>query len=173
NFVIEYQWWREMGQVETWFSILLYQIAPAVAGGLCAFGAGLWAHARGMSFAGVPRGAYGIYNRAVAALLLLISFVFLAPMIETWKIMAYIGSLDVQTPADVWQDPVFSKDLSFYLFDLPFFYVLLRYLLALALFVIAVFWATARGWQIYERFQRFRSAGGSSQEFDPGPNPLL
>ena len=173
SFVIEYEWWREMGQVETWFSMLLYQIAPALAAGLCAWTAAMWAHARGMSFAGVPRGAYALYNRVVAGILLLISFVFLAPAIEAWKIMAYVGALDVQVPADVWQDPVFSRDLSFYLFDLPFLYVLLRYLLGVAVFVIVVFWASARGWQLYERFQRFRSAGGTTEEFDPGPNPLL
>jgi uncharacterized membrane protein (UPF0182 family) len=173
NFVIEYEWWKEMGQVDTWFSILLYQFAPALAAGLLAWFAALWGHARGMSFAGVPRGAYGLYNRVSAGVLLLISFAFLASSIDAWKVMAYVGSLNIQVPADAWQDPVFSKDLSFYLFHLPFYYVLLRYLLGLAIFVIVIFWATARGWQIYERFQRFRSAGGSTEEFDPGPNPLL
>jgi uncharacterized membrane protein (UPF0182 family) len=173
GFVIEYEWWREMGQVDTWLSILAYQFAPALLAGGIAWFAALWAHARGMSFAGVPRGAYALYNRVVAAALLLISLAFLAPSIDAWKVMAYVGSLDIQTPPDVWQDPVFSKDLSFYLFDLPFFYVLLRYLLGVTLFVIVVFWATARGWQLFERLQRFRSAGGETQEFDPGPNPLL
>jgi uncharacterized membrane protein (UPF0182 family) len=173
KFVIEYEWWKEMGQVETWFSILLYQIAPALAAGLVAWFAALWAHSRGLSFAGVPRGAYALYNRASAAFLLLVSFVFLASSIDAWKVMAYVGASGIQVPEGAWQDPVFSKELSFYLFDLPFYYVLLRYLLGLAIFVIVVFWATARGWQVYERFQRFRSAGGSTEQFDPGPNPLL
>ena len=173
DFVIEYEWWHEMGQVDTWFSMLGYQIVPAILAGLLAWLAALWAHARGVAFAGVPRGAYGLYNRLVAAGLLLVSFMFLAPAIEARKIMAYVGALDLQIPADVWQDPVFSKDLSFYLFDLPFYFVLLRYLVSLAIFVIVVFWASARGWQLYERFQRFRSSGGPTEEFDPGPNPLL
>ena len=33
--------------------------------------------------------------------------------------------------------------------------------------------AQARGWQLFERVQRFREEGGNMQEFDPGPNPLL
>ncbi|MEZ5363633.1 MAG: UPF0182 family protein [Bryobacterales bacterium] len=173
NFVIEYEWWQEMGQIDTWFSILGYQFAPALLAGIVAWLAALWANARGMAFAGVPRGAYGLYNRLSAAVLLLASFVFLAPSIEAWKVMAFVGSLGIEVPPDVWQDPVFSKDLSFYLFNLPFYYVVLRYVLGLALFVIVVFWASARGWQLYERFQRYRSAGGTTDSFDPGPNPLL
>ena len=47
NFIIEYNWWKEVGQVETWISMLWYSIAPSVAGSLVAFIA-LWvAHARG------------------------------------------------------------------------------------------------------------------------------
>ena len=87
--------------------------------------------------------------------------------------MAFVGGTGVTVPADAWQDPVFSKDLSFYLFDLPFYGVLLRFLFTTTLFAIVVFWATARGWQIYERLQRFREAGGRMEEFDAGPNPLL
>ncbi len=173
DFVIEYEWWKEMGQVKTWFSMLLYEIAPALLAGLLGWLVGLWAHARGVAFAGAPRAAFGLYKRAVAAGLLLISFVFLASSVDSQRIMAYAGALDIQIPADVWQDPVFSKDLSFYLFDLPFYFVLLRYLLGLAVFAIVVFWASARGWQLYERFQRFRTSGGATEEFDPGPNPLL
>src|SRR4029434_9329450 len=55
NFIIEYNWWKEVGQVETWISMLWYSIAPSVAGSLVAFVA-LWvAHARGVHFAGVRR----------------------------------------------------------------------------------------------------------------------
>ena len=88
NFAIEYEWWREMGQVETWFSMLGYEIVPALLAGFLAWLAALWAHARGMAFAGVPRGAYALYNRLIAAALLLVSFVFLASSIEAQKVMA-------------------------------------------------------------------------------------
>src|SRR5713226_37723 len=55
NFIIEYNWWKEVGQVETWISMLWYSIATSVVGALVAFIA-LWvAHARGLHFAGVRR----------------------------------------------------------------------------------------------------------------------
>ena len=58
NFVIEYNWWREIGQVDTWIGMLGYSIAPAAAGTVLAFIA-LWvAHARGIHFAGVLQKDY-------------------------------------------------------------------------------------------------------------------
>ena len=32
NFIIEYNWWKEVGQVGTWISMLWYSIAPFAAG---------------------------------------------------------------------------------------------------------------------------------------------
>ncbi|RPI14749.1 MAG: hypothetical protein EHM65_04445, partial [Acidobacteriales bacterium] len=37
NFVIEYQWWKEMEQVPTWVEMLIYGIAPVAAATLIAF----------------------------------------------------------------------------------------------------------------------------------------
>src|SRR5437899_12408330 len=37
GYVIEYQWWQEMGQVQTWLDMLWYGLAPEVAATLVAF----------------------------------------------------------------------------------------------------------------------------------------
>jgi len=29
NFIIDYNWWKEVGQVSTWISMLWYSIAPS------------------------------------------------------------------------------------------------------------------------------------------------
>jgi len=50
NFIIEYNWWKEVAQVNTWVSMLWYSIAPAAVGALVAFIALFVAHARGMHF---------------------------------------------------------------------------------------------------------------------------
>src|SRR6202161_3622199 len=52
DYVIEYSWWKEVGQAGTWISMLWYSIAPAAAGALVAFIALLVAHSRGLHFAG-------------------------------------------------------------------------------------------------------------------------
>src|SRR5690242_20097231 len=65
NFIIEYSWWKEVGQVETWINMLWYSIAPSVAGALVGFIALWMAHARGLRFASVRRRDFPLYSRLV------------------------------------------------------------------------------------------------------------
>src|ERR1017187_10621058 len=67
NFVIDYNWWKEVGQVSTWVSMLWYSIAPIGAGILVAFIA-LWvAHGKGLDFAGIRRRDFPLYSRLIPA----------------------------------------------------------------------------------------------------------
>ncbi len=173
NFVIEYEWWKELGQVETWFSILVYRFFPAVVASVIAWVVMIWAHRGGVQFAGAPMARYPLYRRLAPVVLLIPAVVFIGSSVDSWTVMAYVGSRGITIPPDAWTDPVFGKHLSFFLFSLPFLYLLLRFVFTTAVFAILVFWATGRGWQIFERLQRFREGGGAMEEFDPGPNPLL
>src|SRR5258708_40245291 len=51
GYVIEYQWWKEMVQTETWFDLLGYSLAPVAAAAILAFIAIWSAHSRGLKFA--------------------------------------------------------------------------------------------------------------------------
>ena len=166
NFVIEYNWWKEVAQVGTWISMLWYSIAPSVAGALVAFIA-LWvAHARGLHFAGVRRGDFRLYSRLVLMGLAVVALLFASASIDYWTIMRFFGSRGGTLPPATWTDPVFSRALPFYLFDLPFYSELLGFVFVLAILCALVFWATARGWQLWLR-------GGSLRTFDLGPHALL
>src|SRR5271157_2225903 len=73
NFIIEYNWWKEVAQVNTWVSMLWYSIAPAAAGALVAFIALYVAHARGLHFAGShPRNSH-LYPRLVTVVLAIVA----------------------------------------------------------------------------------------------------
>src|SRR6266568_1031355 len=61
SLAIDYQWWQEMGQLQTWFKLLLYQIVPASAAVLLAFVVFWIAHARGMKHAGTRLRDYPLY----------------------------------------------------------------------------------------------------------------
>src|SRR5580692_8968033 len=50
--VIDYLWWRELGQVNTWLRMSLYRYAPGLAAWLIVFIVIWIAHARGMHKAG-------------------------------------------------------------------------------------------------------------------------
>ncbi|HET8922739.1 MAG TPA: UPF0182 family protein, partial [Candidatus Acidoferrum sp.] len=166
NFIIEYNWWKEVGQVETWISMLWYSIAPSVAGALVAFIA-LWvAHAQGLHFAGVRRRDFRVYSRLVPVGLAVVAILFASASIDYWTIMRFFGSRGVTLPSVTWTDPVFSRALPFYLFDLPFYSEVLGFVFVLAILCALVFWATARGWQLWLR-------GGSLKAFDLGPYGLL
>jgi uncharacterized protein len=171
DYIIEYSWWKEIGQASTWISMLWYSIAPAAAGALVAF-VGLWvAHARGLHFAGSRPRNSRLYSRLVAVVLAIVSIVFASASIDYWTVMRFFGSRRITLAPDAWRDPVFSHALPFYLFDLPFYSQILVFVLVLAILCALVFWATARGWQLVDRFQLDRSSRAST--FDLGARALL
>src|SRR5512138_3788968 len=61
--IIEYQWWKELGQLATWESIILYSVAPVAISTLLAFTI-LWVvHARALIFAGTRLRQHKAYAR--------------------------------------------------------------------------------------------------------------
>ena len=172
DFVIEYNWWKEIGQVSTWASMLWYSIAPAAAGTVIALVA-LWiAHARGLHFAGIPSRDHPLYSRLVRVGLAIVAYIFASNSIDYWTVMRFFGSRGLAAPADAWKDQVFSKGLPFYLFDLPFYAQVLGFVFVLAILCALLFWATARGWQLADRF-RYGMFDQGGKTITIGPGSLL
>src|SRR6266853_1230133 len=173
NFLIEYNWWKEVGQVDTWIGMLWYSIAPAAAGAFVAFIA-LWlAHASGLRFAGIRQKDFRLYSRLIPVALALVAILFASNSIDYWTVMRYFGSRGITPAPGAWKDQVFSQGLPFYLFNLPFYSQLLGFAFVLAILCALVFWATARGWQLAERFRHGRLHDESGRTLVLGPNTLL
>jgi hypothetical protein len=100
NFVIEYNWWKEVSQVDTWFSMVWYSIAPAAAGAVLAFIALYVAHARGLHFAGIHQRDYPLYSRLVPIGLAVVAMVFASVSIDFWTVMRFFGSRGLAAPAE-------------------------------------------------------------------------
>ena len=67
--IIDYSWWRELGQVNTWWRIALYRNVPGLGAWIIVF-AILWiAHARGMRHAGARLREHPLYAWIVTAAL--------------------------------------------------------------------------------------------------------
>ena len=161
---IEYQWWKEMRQVETWLQMLSYNLIPAALAALVAFAA-LWvAHARGMKHAGTGLRHHPVYASISTVVLLLLGAFLAAATVDGWTIVRWAGS---RGAPGGWQDPVFGHPLSFYFFDVPFYRVLLRFVLGTSLAAALVFWAAARFWDLRSRTW-FATEMGGPVEFDFG-----
>ncbi len=163
SYVLEYQWWKELGQVTTWFDMLFYGLAPVASATLLAFLV-LWiAHSRAVKFAGARMRDYPTYSRLSTLALFILGWFIAAASTEAWTVMRYIGARGQGTGANEWRDSVFGRPLSFYLFDLPFYSDLRGFLLALTIACVIVYWLTARGWQLRYRLPELREM----TEFDP------
>lgn len=162
SLVIDYRWWEEMGQLSTWYKLWLYSVLPTAAAALIAFVI-LWvSHALALKLAGTRLGKHRIYARLSTLLLLILSIFLVSAAIDSWTVVRYFGGRSLAAQAGEWHDPVFGKPLAFYLFDLPFYSLLLRVMLVMFIAAVVVYWLTARGWQLRGRFSDLTAL----QEFD-------
>jgi uncharacterized membrane protein (UPF0182 family) len=157
-YIIEFEWWKELGQTQTWLAMITYGFLPVAAGAVLAWIVFWAAHARGMKFARIPLWQHTMYTRIVTAALLLLGIIVAAIVIDGWTIVRFLGSRGAGVPAAAWRDAVFGQSLSFYLFDLPFYSVLHRYLMVVTLGSMAVYWLAARGWQLAREIPEWREA---------------
>ena len=163
SYAIEVQWWKELGQLNTWFSMLYYGVAPLALATLVSF-AVLWvAHARALKFAGTSLGQQPVYARLSTLGLLALGYVLSAASLDTWAVVRFAGSRGLPAATSAWHDPVFAQPLSFYLFDLPFYQMVRGWVLALAIVSMLLYWVAARGWQLRYKMPQLRDA----HEIDP------
>jgi len=145
---IDYQWWREMGQLRTWFSMLAYGIIPVSAATLIAFIIFWIAHARALKHAGTGLREHRLYALLSTLAILLIALMLSASTLDTWTVVRYFGGKDLGGAAASWHDPVFNNPLSFYLFEIPFYSDLLGLVLGIVVLGSLMHWLAVRGWQI-------------------------
>jgi uncharacterized membrane protein (UPF0182 family) len=145
EWIIDYFWWREMGQVGTWLRMAAYQYLPGVGAWLIVF-AVLWiAHARGMRHAGERLRDHTTYARLSTLALAFVAFVIALSTADGWTIARFVGGAGA---ASTWTDPVFARPLTFYFFELPFFNMLLNWVAATAFCGALAYYLAARGWQL-------------------------
>src|SRR6202000_369634 len=145
--LIDYSWWKELGQVNTWIDLYAYSTLPIAAATLLTWFVLLTAHSRGVKFAGGRVSDYPIYSRIAAVALLAVCFFVPEASIDNWTVLRFAGS---RTLKDIqgFPDPIFGKPATFYLFDLPFWSDLRGFIFAVVILTIVVYWLTARGWQL-------------------------
>ncbi len=149
RWVIDWAWWQEMGQGETWQQILLYAWMPSVVAGLVALPVFWTLYARGRR---------GVLTAPKALLALVGSLILGMVLIDNWTVVQFYGSSGVV--ADGWRDPVFGRPIGFYFFQLPFYEMVLRYLQGLLVVGFIVYWVGSRFELLREGFSRMQAEEG-------------
>src|SRR5690242_17050999 len=148
--ILDFEWWKEIHQLDTWLSLLLYGTAPIALVALLLFGAFLFAwkvgerHAADGAgrFARIPSNS-GLVNRLIPLGLLLLAVVVANLAIDSWTVVRFFGGARIPGAATGYLDPIFGNPLRFYFFDLPFYNLLLRVVLAGSLISLLIFWITS------------------------------
>jgi hypothetical protein len=148
SWAIDYQWWKEMGQLRTWFSILAYSLIPTTGATILAFAVFWIAHTLALKHAHTRLSDHPLYARIAALVIFFIALAISLATLDTWTVVRYFGGRDLGGAATAWRDPVFDNPLSFYLFKIPFYSDLLGLVLGVVVLGALLYWVTARGWQI-------------------------
>jgi uncharacterized membrane protein (UPF0182 family) len=145
SFIVDYLWWGEMAQVDTWVRMLAVRYVAGIAEWVLVFVV-LWlAHARGMKYAGTGLRDEPRYARIATAVLAFVSLIIAAALTDGWTIARYAAGRGVET---AWHDPVFDRPLGFYFFELPFYRGMIGLIETLAVAGALAYYIAARGWQI-------------------------
>lgn len=149
--IIDYQWWNEVGQLETWWKQLYVHTAPMFYA--TAFGyAILWiVHARAMKSGGASLSRFPWYSRVSSLAMLPVAWVLAAAQFSSWDVATWLGSRGIDT-ASSWRDPIFGNSLEFYFFELPIYRAVAGYLFFLLALCAIVYWLVGRLWSLRNRF---------------------
>ncbi|MDE2141926.1 MAG: UPF0182 family protein [Elusimicrobia bacterium] len=132
GFGLEFSWWKELGQPDTFWRMLEIQWLPrAVAGaaGMLVFAAVFQAARRRCATALSESPVFSAVGSAIAAVIgLMLSLAAINP----WTAALWWNAKDTA----VYADPLFGRDLAFYFYKLPFYQMLLGW--ATAFCVIGV-----------------------------------
>jgi uncharacterized membrane protein (UPF0182 family) len=149
--LLDIEWWRELGQLETFWKRFELQAMPPLLGSLVAF-AVLWlSHAAGLRAGGLSdmKG----YRRAVTLALAVASWVFASAIFDSDVMIAYFAGNGTGSPAG-FRDYAFGQSLSFYIFELPFYQMGMTFVILLILLAAAVYGVTRFGWKVGGLFVR-------------------
>jgi uncharacterized membrane protein (UPF0182 family) len=168
--LIDYAWWQEMHQLDTWFSLLLYGWGPAALAALLLFAAFFSAFRAGISHDRRTTPLFGFLDRRLLNRIALLVFALFALFIahanvESWTVVRYFAGLRVPPTAGEYVDPIFHKPLTYYFFGLPFYNLLLQLVLVGTVLTLIIYWAARNLETLQDQLPRFPSAPGEPFRF--------
>ena len=144
--LIDYEWWKELHQVDTWLKLWLYGTIPVLAAIILYF-AVFWIGYKTGARRSAETPLLSFLRRRfvqwiVAAALALLAIAVGNATVDNWTVVRYLGGLRVTERVE-YNDPIFHKPLHFYFFSLPFLDMLLTVVLACVVLALVIHWIAA------------------------------
>ena len=145
--LIDYSWWSELHQVDTWVNLLIYGTGPILLAILLFFCVFWVAFKLGMRRT-PDTPLFGFLKRSFVSRIALAVFVIFAigvanATVDSWTVVRYFGGLRLDRSPAEFIDPIFHKPLHFYFFGLPFYNMLLRVVLIAVILALLIYWLAA------------------------------
>jgi len=150
SWTLDYAWWTEMGQIDTWWRQLYVHTAPIFFATIFAYAFLFIVHSRAISAAGVNIRRYPFYRKLSSIALLPVSWLIAAAQWGSWDVALWLGNRGAA--GSNWKDPVFGNSLEFYFFELPFYRLATRYCIALFIVATLIYFFVTRLWALRGRF---------------------
>jgi uncharacterized protein len=162
--LIDYSWWSELHQIDTWISLLLYGTGPILLAILIFLGAFWIAFKLGIRHE-PDMARFDLLKRSFVSKIALIAFAVLAIIaanatVDSWTVVKYFGGLRLPASRAEFIDPIFAKPLHFYFFALPFYSMLLRVVLVAAVLVLLIYWIASNADNLTRQLQTFNPSTG-------------
>ncbi|MGA8026888.1 MAG: UPF0182 family protein, partial [Bryobacteraceae bacterium] len=166
--LIDYSWWSEVHQVDTWVNLLIYGTGPIFLAILLFFFA-FWIAFKVGTRRQAETPLFGVIKRSFVSRIALVLFAIFAigvanATVDSWTVVRYFGGLRLPQSATEYVDPIFDKPLHFYFFGLPFYSMLLRVVLVGAVLALIIYWLAAHAENLSRQLPSFTP--GTSFDFE-------
>ncbi len=166
--LIDYAWWTQLHQIDTWFNLLLYGTVPLIfavilfwAVFVLAFRLGLPRSDDPISFGGLRR---SLLVRIVYALLFFVALIAANSTVNNWTVVRFFGGLRLPPNRGEFIEPIFAKPLHFYFFTLPFFSMILHVVITGAVIALIIYWLASNAEDLISNIPK-ATAGGFNFEY--------
>jgi uncharacterized membrane protein (UPF0182 family) len=151
--LIDYAWWSEMHQLQTWINLWIYGSGPILLA-IVLFFVAFWIAFRLGTRRNPDAPLFGVFKRSLVWKIAIFAFIVLAIIaanatVDNWTVVRYFGGQRVPTGPTDFVDPVFANPLQFYLFRLPFYSMLLRVVLTGAVISLIIYWLASHAENLY------------------------
>ena len=167
--VIDYSWWSEVGQLDTWFNLLLYGTVPVLLTILLFWIAFSVAFKLGRRHGG-DQPLFGVLKQSLVSKLAYLLFFFVALIaanatVDNWTVVRFFGGQRVPSSAQEFVDPIFNKPLHFYFFGLPFYNMILHVVITGTVLVLLIYWLASNAENLGRSFPTMTPGGGFDFEY--------